>query len=367
MRKLALLVASCLFAHVVLAASPSPHTELHFAAGVFHPGDAPPAVPVWFHDAALATSADGSRYLTAVTQGPLGPQERAQIESLGAEILAYLPVHGYRLRVAPEFESALRRLPFVVWLGAVPPHLKIGTELAAMAATPAQATPIRVVLTAGESQRRVADALLGIPVVATPSGKDGAWRIVATIPANRLTAVLSGIASLPEVEAVEPVHAFRPMNQDAVWVHQSFVGPSPQQTPVFSHGIFGCGQIAAIADTAQDYDLCFFRDTVIGAPPVATCGLAPCPAAATSNRRKDILYYNWSGGPAGEEDTCPPMITGSSGHGTHTSGSLAGDTAPYADCAAYASPGRNGGDGAAPGAKLIVQEMGDGFEYQNNL
>ena len=367
MRKLALLVASCLFAHALLAASPSPRAELRFTAGVFHPGDAAPAAPVWFHDAALATSAGGSRYLTAVTQGPLGPQERAQIESLGAEVLGYLPVHGYRLRVAPEFESALRRLPFVVWLGEVPPHLKVGSELAAVAASPAQATSIRVVLTAGESQRRVVDALLGISAVATPSGKDGAWRVAATIPANRLAATLSGLASLPEVEAVEAVRGFRPMNQDAVWVHQSFVGPSPQQTPIFNHGIFGCGQIAAIADTAQDDDLCFFRDTVHGAPPVATCGLAPCPLAATSNRRKDIVYYNWSGGPAGEEDTCPATITGSNGHGTHTSGSLAGDTAPYADCAGFSSAGRNGGDGSAPGAKLVVQEMGDGFEYLNNL
>ncbi len=367
MRAIPVLIASSLLAPALLAASATPRAELRFTSGVFHPTDAPSAVPVWFDDAAIATSDRGSRYLTAVTLGPLARHERARIESLGAEVLGYLPVYGYRLRVQPELEAAVRRLPFVVWLGAVPPHLKIGPELAAIAASPAQATRIRVVLTAGESQRRVVDALLGIPVVATPSGKDGAWRVVATIPANRLSAVLSGIASLPEVEAVEPVRDFRRMNQDAVWVHQSFVGPSPQQTPIFNRGIFGCGQIAAIADTAQDYDLCFFRDTVNGAPPVATCGFAPCPAAATSNRRKDILYYNWSGGPTGEEDTCPATITGSNGHGTHTSGSLAGDTAPYADCAGYASAGRNGGDGEAPGAKLVVQEMGDGFEYLNFL
>jgi subtilisin family serine protease len=368
MRGPAAVVGSFVLVPALLAAPTPPRAELRLASGTFRPGDPAPAVPGWFHDASITTSAQESRYLAAVTRGPLGKQERAQLESLGVEILDYLPVHGYRLRVAPETESAVRRLPYVVWLGALPPHLKIEPELAAIAASPGGATPIRVLLTAGESQQRVVEALAGIPMVASPSGKDGAWRILATIPADRFAALLSGVASLPEVEAVEPVRRFRPMNQDAVRVHQSFVGPSPQQSPVFDHGIFGCGQIAAIADTAQDYDLCYFRDGVNGAPPVSTCGFAPCPSAvAASNRRKDILYYNWSGGPLGEEDTCPATTTGTNGHGTHTSGSIAADMVPYADCAGYMSVGRNGGDGQAPGAKLVVQEMGDGFEYLNDL
>lgn len=368
MRGISILLGTSLLAPALLAAPAPPRAELRFAAGVFRPSDEHRTDPGWFHGIALATSARGSRYVTAVTNGPLSQQERAQIESLGGEILGYLPVHAYPLRVDPALESAVRRLPFVVWLGAVPPLFKIEPELAAAAASPVNATRIRAVLAAGESQRRVVDLLQGIPLAANPSGKDGAWRVVATVPANRLAAVLSGIASLPEVESIEPARGFRPMNQDAVWVHQSFVGPSPQQTPIFNQGIFGCGQIAAIADTAQDYDSCYFRDTVNGAPPVSTCGAAPCPAAApAANRRKDILYYNWSGGPAGEEDNCAGTITGTRGHGTHTSGSIAGDTTPYADCAGFVSAGRNGGDGLAPGAKLVVQEMGDGFEYLNDL
>jgi hypothetical protein len=368
MRAAAAVVASLVLAPALLAAPATTRPSLRFTAGEFRPGESSPPAPAWFHETSIATSERGSRYLAAITRGPLGPQERAQLESLGAEILGYLPVNGYRLRLAPESESAVRRLPFVAWLGATPLHLKIQTDLAVTTSAVGGSTPIRVVLTAGESKRRVVDELSGLSVSASPSGKDGAWRIVATIPADRLAQVLSYVASLPEVEAVEPVRRFRPMNQDAVWVHQSFVGPSPQQTPVFGHGIFGCGQIAAIADTAQDFDLCYFRDTVNGAPPVSSCGLAPCPAGIPApNRRKDILYYNWSGGPLGEADTCPATITGSSGHGTHTSGSIAADTLPYADCAGFASAGRNGGDGQAPGAKLVVQEMGDGFEYLNDL
>jgi hypothetical protein len=367
MRGFSVLVGSILLGPALLAGADVPSAELRFAAGDFRPGVAAPRTPTWFDDANVSTSARGHRYVTAVLRGPISASERLELRGLGAEILGYLPVHGYRLRITPATEATVRRLPFVVWLGTPPAHLKIEPELAAIAASPAGPARIRIVLADGEPQQRVVNLLTGVDFVATPSGRDGAWRVTATIPAGALAATLSAVASLPEVETVEAARRFRAMNQDAVWVHQSFVGPSPQQTPVFTRGIFGCGQVVASADTAQDYDSCFFRDTVAGPPPVAVCGLAPCPASTTAARRKDILYYNWSGGPTGEADSCPATITGTSGHGTHTSGSIAGDNAPYADCTGFASAARNGGDGVAPGAKLIVQEMGDGFEYLNDL
>jgi hypothetical protein len=365
MRGAALLLGAAFLGATILAAEPGP--VLHLAAGDFAPNAASPAAPSWFHATPTWESPRGSRYLVAIMRGPLGGKEREQLEATGVSILGYVPVHGYQLRVPPVSEAAARRLPFVAWLGPLPPHLKLAPELSASSPAAAADARVRIILAAGEPSARVTALLGTMPSLATPSGKDGAYRVVATIPGKSLATTLSAIASLPEVEAIEPARRFRPMNQDAVWVHQSFVGPSPQTTPIFARGIFGCGQIAAIADTAQDYDLCFFRDTVNGAPPVASCGAAPCPAAATASRRKDLLYYNWSGGPTGEEDTCPATTTGSSGHGTHISGSLAGDTSPYADCAGFTTPNRNGGDGVAPGAKLVFQEMGDSYEYLNDL
>lgn len=353
---------------LLLAAAPVPG-GLHLVRGTFVPGVSAPPAPAWFRPAASpATAESGKRYLVALTSIPLGPAEREALRGAGAELLDYLPVHGYRLRVAPENEAGVRRLPFVSWLGALPAYAKVDPRLDAYVGMTSGSLEVRVVVSAHEPASRVLAALASTTIAAAPDGKDGAWRVTARIPVADAADVLSRTACLPEVEAIEPARRFRPMNQDAVWVHQSFVGPSPQETPIFDRGIFGCGQTIAVADTAQDYDSCFFRDTVNGAPPVATCASPPCPAAApATDRRKDILYYNWSGGPLGEEDTCPATITGSSGHGTHTTGSAAGDTAPYADCVGFTTPNRNGGDGLAPGAKLIVQEMGDGLDYLNTL
>ena len=347
---------------LLLALAPTP-PELHLASGTFRPlAPAPP--PPWFAGASVPPL--GRDYLVLIARDPLTVEERRRVEASGAEILDVIPPRGYRVRVPPESASSVRRLPFVVWLGALPAHLKVDPELARRALAPADPVRLQVVVAPGEPDQRVLEALAGASAAASASGKDGAWRVVATVPAARLSATLSALASLPEVEGIEPARTFRLFNQDAVWVHQSFVGPSPQQTPIFSRGLFGCGQILAVSDSAQDYDSCYFRDTVAGAPPIVSCAAAPCPAAAPSpTRRKDILYYNWSGGPTGEEDTCPASTTGSSGHGTHTSGSAAGDNAPYADCAGFTTPGRGGGDGQAPGAKLVIQEMGDGLEYLN--
>jgi hypothetical protein len=290
------------------------------------------------------------------------------METAGATILGYVPAHGYRLRIDPARFDALRSLPFIAWLGEPPAHLKVSAELSSRAGRPGPPVRVRVILEASEPPTRAHRVLSGLDVVAASSGKDGAWRLEATVPSERLAAVLSRLAGLPEVEAVEIARLLRPLNQDAVWVHQSFVEASPQQTPIFDRGIFGCGQILGLADSGQDYDSCFFRDAVNGPPPISPCLFAPCSVGSPAlSRRKDILYYNWSGTPTGDDDTCPSFFLGASGHGTHTSGSAAGDQGPdFADCAAFGSPGRSGGDGQAPGAKLVIQEMGDGLEYLNN-
>jgi hypothetical protein len=358
------------FQAAVPAAESSRTPELRFAAGTFRPLGASSAPPFWHRERAREageTSPSGRRYLIAVARASLDAAQRDRLRAAGAEILDYVHAGGYRVRTTPPSEAAVRALPFVVWLDEAPAWVKVQPRLTARAGRPEGSVKIRAVLNAGEPADRALAALAGTDARAHASGKDGAVRVEAEVPAGRLERLLPEIAGLPEVEAVEEARPVRAFNQDGVWVHQSFVGPSPQQTPVFDAGIFGCGQVIAVADTGQDYGACFFHDSVNGPPPVVSCLSAPCPAGSPAlNRRKDILYYNWSGTPAGDDDLCPALI-GGSGHGTHTSGSAAGDRSPFADCSGHTTPGRSGGDGQAPGAKLVIQEMGDGFEYLNNL
>lgn len=355
---------------LVLGAGAAEPPALRLDDATFRP-DLPLERPAWFDGTVARTTVEGRRVLVAIADGPLDTARTTQLEGAGAELLGYLPRYGYRVRLAPGSEPVLRGLPFIVWLGELPPHLKAASELSAAAGDEAATTVrLRALLATGESPQRALDAILasGATLHAkAPSGPRGAWRLTADVPAGRLGGTLSQLVALPEVLAVEPVRPVRPLNQDGVWVHQSFVGPAPQQTPIFGAGIFGCGQIVAIADTGQDYRACQFDDAT-GPPPIDLCASPPCPAATPDlTRRKDILYYNWSGSPTGDDDTCPTSLLTGSGHGTHTSGSIAGDAPPYADCVGFSSANRNGGDGQAPGARLIVQELGDDLAYLNNL
>src|SRR2546428_1246980 len=262
--------------------------EIRLAGGTIRPAEGQPLksddlAPGWYRAAAvtpLEASARGLKYLAAVARGPLSSEDRLRLEAVGAEVLDYLPVHAYRLRLGPGAEAKVRSLPFVAWLGDLPRHLKIEPQLARLASVQNEDADVRLILAAGWRSRRALEALGGLAVQATPSGKDGAWRVSSRVPASRLRQVLARLVSLPEIEAIEPARRLRLFNQDAVWVHQSFVGPSPQETPIFDRGLFGCGQVVGIADTGQAYDLCFFQDTVNGPPPFAARPPAPRPAAA---------------------------------------------------------------------------------------
>ena len=308
-----LLVAVLLFAPVAIAGPPvepvDPDPVLKLSAGSFRPNAPREAAPDWFRADPVDRSLSGRRFVVAVTRGPLDAEQRRRMESAGAEILDYFPENGYRLRVAPGADEAVRALPFVTWVGPIPPHFKVEPGLAALAERPASATRIRVLLAAGESESRVLSILDGLPATARPSGKDLAWRVDATVPADRLASILSGLAVLPEVEAVEQPRSLRYLNQDGVWVHQSFVGPSPQETPVFDRGIFGCDQVVAVADSGQDHDICYFLDTLNGPPPVYTCLTAPCPAAPWTRRSaRTSSITTGRAHRTGEDDTCPATV-----------------------------------------------------------
>ena len=276
----------------------APRPELRLASGVFRPlHPASLVAPAWLRAKGEARSVSERRYLVAIADGPLDGAERARMESAGAELIDYFPDNGYRVRLAPDAEPALRALPFLVWVGELPAHHKVAPALDARAraeieadsggASPSGArtgapsalggVDVRIVLFSGEGAGRVLDAIEGLAATAAPAGRDGAWRVSAHLPEGRIGSVLSAAASLPEVEAVETAHRFRFFNQDAVWVHQSFVGPSPQQTPVFDRGHLRLRADRRVADSGQDYDTCFFRDTVNGAPPIVVVRFRPVP------------------------------------------------------------------------------------------
>ena len=78
-----------------------PLVELRLAGATFRPLAGEAAAPAWLRTAPVETSPRGRRYLIAITRSSLDPGQRRLIEAAGAELLDYLPVHGYRVRLLP--------------------------------------------------------------------------------------------------------------------------------------------------------------------------------------------------------------------------------------------------------------------------
>ena len=127
-------------------------------------------------------------------------------------------------------------------------------------------------------------------------------------------------------------------NDIARWVVQSG-DPVQYATPVHEHGIFGTGQIVTVCDSGIDYEHDAFED-----PSVATPG---------PTHRKVTDYYVPSD--AGGDDSDQGV-----NHGTHTSGSVAGDDGTW-----HVYDGNHSGsggvygphDGQAFDATLQVQDI----------
>src|SRR5207249_2397871 len=133
-------LASAAVADPRMPGTPRP-LEIRLAGGTIRPSEGQPLksddlAPGWYRVAAVApleASARGFKYLAAVARGPLSPEERLRLEAAGVQVLDYLPVHAYRLRVQLGAEANVRSLPFVAWLGDLPRHLKIEPQLARLA------------------------------------------------------------------------------------------------------------------------------------------------------------------------------------------------------------------------------------------
>ena len=117
---------------------------------------------------------------------------------------------------------------------------------------------------------------------------------------------------------------------------------------IFNHGLTGTGQIAAVADSGNDSDMCFFRyDGAIGS---VTDAQSPVPpgTGVIDPTHKMIAYYVQPG-------ATPYDDAAFSFHGTHTSGTVTGDN--YVNLSGPLAPGIDVGDGMAPNAKLVFQDV----------
>ncbi|HET9766721.1 MAG TPA: S8 family serine peptidase [Thermoanaerobaculia bacterium] len=307
----------------------------------------------------LPSSIDGAYGIVQFRADQLTAKE--ELARAGVSFVGYLPDNAFTFRITPEATALLALNPAVRWVGPYKNGYKIHPDLWPGKDVDTTEITVRVFpdfpierLEQEMAQRFPAAARLQISDLRAGNLRYG------VAAADRLefvaeTAAVSGVAF------VEPYR--RPIlhNNDALAPVQSnavsvIAANDCAACSIFNHDITGTGQIAAVADSGNDSDMCFFRNDATAGSITDSQAPVPPSTGTIDPTKKVIAYYVQPGSTAYDSTATCPGGSPISFHGTHTSATVVGDN--FASLSTPTFPGINTGDGMAPNAKLVFQDVG---------
>jgi hypothetical protein len=319
-----------------------------------------------------AEAAPENRYYIVQSSTPIDGTFRKALSSCGAIIIGFIPERAYLVRASESAAVQLARIPAVRWLGPLEPELKIGPALLREleSARPGEG---RIRLTVSsfrgasmdpEDIRARAKSLLTLEEFRELPG----GRQVGEFSLDRgdLKEAVSQIISDPAAEYVDLTPRVVPMNDDSVWICQTDDIAAGRNYGVSARiwlaGITGVGQCFAAADIGLDTDACQFRYGSASGEQTLANTTQPPSVLVTNPSNKVITYYTIEGADAYDADPSDPQALPF--HGTRVTGCAAGDSyvggvghlaRDSTDNWSHHDPG----DGMAPGAAIVFQDVGD--------
>ncbi|KXZ46203.1 hypothetical protein GPECTOR_46g272 [Gonium pectorale] len=181
---------------------------------------------------------------------------------------------------------------------------------------------------------------------------------------QHLASAVSWLASQPVVKWVAPALRITRRNAAESILLQTGdltlaqysdpVGPASEEAsrrPYRAAGLDGSGEVVGIGDTGIDLDSCYFADPRVNATSYRTLFTGYPPRYRPTDHRKIAQYYVVPGAVLGDD----PVAEQSGGHGTHTSGSLAGAVLSGFD--PYGPYNTDVATGGAPRARLSMVDI----------
>ena len=305
------------------------------------------------------TGAEGS--FLVQFQRDLTAADRQRLEDAGVRLVDTVPSRGAVVRASAAAFESLRSDPLVRWLDAFRGGYKTAPMLTWDAWTEAMHLDLRVfpqenALSLMDRLKEIDPAVRFTSVHGEPA-RGATLRVL--VPAGRLHPFVERAAEDPSVWTVDPW--FRPQidNDDAIWVEQSYDTIDTRNyslsATIWNHGITGTGQTPGIADTGLDDDMCFFRFSSAASDLVAAQTPA-LPGTGTIDLTKKVGAYLVAPGATAYDGNTSCQGKPESFHGTHTTGTIVGDN--FLTLSTPTSGGHDPGDGMAPNAKIIFQDVG---------
>ncbi len=342
-----------------LLGTPRDGSRLLLAAAVYDPLREEPDFSPWGLDARASDD-------LGVVQLRKGARLSADaLTARGIPVLGYLPDAAFLVRLSPEAGKILDGWGDVRWYGPLVPGLRVAPGLLPRApGFPGGEIEVHFVTgTPSEALASAAARLRAMTGATETSRRDGPGfpRLVFAVPASLRDSFVRAASAQPGALFIDVLRRYELHNNESLGPLQSGVASVISNgvcssCGIFSRGLAGTGQIVAVADSGNDSDMCFFRKW--NGPEAITSASAPAlPAPGPLfPARKVVGYFVQPGATAYDNnEACSFSATGF--HGTHVSATAVGD-----DLARPSSPGAAGidaGDGMAPQAQLLFQDIGN--------
>jgi hypothetical protein len=332
-------------------------TLLMLRAGLFDPT----REALDFPSSTLNDAIDG-RYAVVQFHGtPSNAQDL--LRAAGATVVGYVPNNAYVVRLGERGLSAFVGEARVRWVGGLRAGWKVDPALWPDVAQPSALTvELSIDGFSGESATRFAEALRKfVPETELVHIREDAVRprLRVSVPTPRLQQAVEALARIEGVQWVAPYLEPRLMNDDSIGPMQANAATG---TPIWDRDIIGTGQIVAISDSGLDRNESWFTryDPGTGVINLMTDSSDTSPPAVgpVFTNRKIYAYWVQPGATAYDNNATCPGGSPVGFHGSHVSGTVAGDRLTTAT---PTEPAHDAGqdDGMAPNAQIMFQDIGN--------
>ncbi|MBK9495218.1 MAG: S8 family serine peptidase [Xanthomonadales bacterium] len=300
-----------------------------------------------------------------------GQDMAAWLRKHGLDVIEHLPQRAWQVRLNGASLNALAQMAGVRFIGGTPSILRLDPSLwPSERDSTLQSTDggnaIRIFGYDGVS----ADALALLTRKYAPNARVTVRTNDPTLPFIDVSLSNAAGQEVDTLLQAEDVRWIAPRLRDEL-SNNNAVGPMQNNsastnptgngawTPIFNRGLTGSGQVVSISDSGLDRNEDWFVDIDFGAgiqrfitPAEAT---VPPALGTTHPNAKIYAYWVQPGATAYDNNqTCTSNPTGF--HGTHVSGTVAGDRLSTTTPSTAA---RDSGDGMAPGAQILFQDVGN--------
>ncbi len=289
---------------------------------------------------------------------------RAALKRAGFQVLYYIPNNAFVVRLDGKSPAQLASIDGVRAVSALRTGMKLSNELL-FGGTPSVSPvsdliELELLALPGHSADQLAAAIAKLNLGATVRERRNHPELPKVRVAISPQRYANFIYALIELEALRWVERYvQPYvdNQNAISPMQANAATG---TPIWDRDLIGTGQVVAVMDSGLDRNEDWFTslDTGSGPNSIITNAESPTlPNIGTLNPDAKVTgYWVQPGSEAYDNNSACPGGTPTGFHGTHVSGTTVGDRGAIAT---PTEPNNGTGDGMAPNAQVLFQDIGN--------